>query len=288
MRHLEILLLFLLLAQPLAAQYDHPFPDSAAAWTNAFYYYPPPPPGPTLEWTVSYCATGEDTLIDAIAHKKLFYCNGAYKGALRTEPGKVFFVPADSLQEYTLYNFTLNEGDTAHNVYMESHSEMPEPYITSLVINQVWIEEGRRHIYSSEDIHWIEGVGSRTGLFWGSGLNVSNYLIELACMSINDSIVYPGWQSGTLSCPFFMGIEDQAQTPISVYPNPTTTSVTLSIPIRDPATELHLYDALGARVLVNVRILHQETIIDMEQLPQGIYFLHLLGNMGSAVRLIKL
>lgn len=289
MRHLVILLFLFFLAHPLAAQYDHPFPDSAAAWTNAFYYYPPPPPGPTLEWTVSYCATGEDTLINEIAHKKLFYCYGDYKGALRTEPGKVFFVPADSLQEYTLYDFTLNEGDTAHNVYVEDHYDpVADPWINSFVITSIWIEEGRRVLYGNEGTRWIEGIGSATGLFWGSGWNVSMYSVGLACMSIEDSLVYVTWDMNGSGCPFFMGLEEHREKPISVYPNPTTGKVTISTPIRDPVTELHFYDALGTRVFANVRIVDQKTIIDMDQLPQGIYFLHVIGKVRSAIRILKL
>src|SRR5436190_2222369 len=104
------------------AQQPLPFPDSAAKWINTVWLVQPFPPPAThiFSSAQSYCADGVDTVINALTYTQLHYCGGAYKGAFRDDAGTVYYVPADSTSEFLLYDFTLQVGETAQNVYFET------------------------------------------------------------------------------------------------------------------------------------------------------------------------
>lgn len=263
--------LFLLLIGSVAsAQDEFTFPDSAAAWTNAYYYYPPPPPGPELTNLTSYCATGQDTVLFDVDYKKIDSCGGGYKGAIRVLDEQVFFVPKDSLHELLLYDFSLVFGDTAHNVYLEDAGGAA--YVTDVRIfnDNSWLGlQGRRAFDTSEGV-WIQGIGSHTGLFMNSGVNVSNYLIELYCVSRSDSTIY-----GVHGCPVFVGVPDIHQNlQMSLQPNPTFGRSILRTNV--PAlTSVKVSSAYGNEVIVPVSLMGKEVMIDLSTLAAGIYFVQI-------------
>ncbi|HPF91096.1 MAG TPA: T9SS type A sorting domain-containing protein [Flavobacteriales bacterium] len=254
-----------------SAQTDLSFPDSAAAWTNAFYYYPPPPPGPELTGLTSYCAGGQDTLISGMDYKKIDTCGGGYKGAIRVLDEQVYFVPKDSLQEFLLYDFSLVYGDTAYNVYLEDH--YGGAYVTDVRIysDADWLgTQGRRAFDTSESV-WIQGIGSYTGLFMNSGANVSNYLIELYCMSHLDSTIY-----GYPGCPVFLGMDDEQQRPqLSFHPNPTTGRLIVRATTLD-LSAVRVYSALGRELTVPVYFIGGEITMDLSSVLPGVYIVQVV------------
>ena len=78
-------------------------------------------------------------MIDSQVYTKLLYCDGGYKGAFRDDGGVVWYVPADSLQEYLLYDLTLTAGDTAHNVYWEQGLSGAGA-LSDVVVDEVFID----------------------------------------------------------------------------------------------------------------------------------------------------
>lgn len=260
-------LFFLLMGSVASAQGEFTFPDSAAAWTNAYYYYPPPPPGPELTNLTSYCATGLDTLISDVAYKMIDSCGGGYKGAIRVLDEQVFFVPRDSLQEFLLYDFSLEFGDTAHAVYMEDAGGWPYVVDVRIFSDDVWPELPGRRIINTDEGVWIQGIGARTGLFMNSGANVSNYLIELYCMSRGDSTIY-----GASGCPVFLSVEDQRRSSqMSIRPNPTSGRSVLRTNIPSPSS-VKVFSAYGNEVIVPVFVVEEEVTIDLSTPAAGVYF----------------
>ena len=108
----------LLLTFGLKAQLNSSWPDSNARWVNT--YYQVSSPVPSLQSVDYYCMESTDTLINSIQYSQISDCLNGYKGAMRDANGKVFYVPKDSAQEYLVYDFTAEVGDTLGDIYIWS------------------------------------------------------------------------------------------------------------------------------------------------------------------------
>lgn len=84
-----------------------------------------------------------------------------------------------------------------------------------------------------------------------------------------------------------VGLQNVTGTKLSVYPNPTTGTVTMT---GCPAgcRELRLYDCQGKQVRTFVSVDGQDRPIDLTGLPQGVYTLRLVGDDAAAVSIVKL
>lgn len=80
-----------------------------------------------------------------------------------------------------------------------------------------------------------------------------------------------------------VGLEDMEVTQVSLHPNPANTSVTLRS--KEQLTgSIHILD-LNGKVLKQVKANGLETVIDIEELPNGIYQ---LSTQNSVVKLVKM
>lgn len=174
------------------SQLNSSWPDSNATWVNAYYHVSSP--YPSLQSVDYYCMGIADTVINAVQYSQISNCLNSYRGALRDANGKVYYVPKDSVREYLLYDFTAQEDDTIRNVYMEygwggfGLEELVVAQIDSILVNNSWRK--RMHFYSGSS-EWIEGVGNTQGFLWDIYPNISNFWINLECLSVNDSSIYP-------------------------------------------------------------------------------------------------
>ena len=285
MRKMLVIVLFVMLnlVQHLCkAQSYIPFPDSNAVWINAdytlvnqpFYHY-------VLVGTRNYCTNGEDTLLNATTYTKINHCEGAYKAALRDDNGKVYIVPKDSVNEFLLYDFTLEVGDTLGTFFYEYSGGWQELSQNDIIINEVDsinINNVYHKRITVDNTYWIEGIGCTMGLFSEPYTNVSGYLGELMCMSQNDTTLYP--QVAYSSCLLPIGIEESMNNTITLYPNPAATQLTITG--YTPAY-LKLSNTLGQTVAeaTNTNTLWLGT------LPQGLYVLQLFDAKGGLVRAEK-
>ena len=88
-----------------------------------------------------------------------------------------------------------------------------------------------------------------------------------------------GFSSVSLHCPLNESTADlMNDTKVSIYPNPFNFSATIQInaPINDAT--LHLYNIYGQKVKTIEKISGGIAKIDRDNLPVGIYFMHLDKN----------
>jgi hypothetical protein len=278
----RIILIFLFLGSSLTtkAQDYLPFPDSNAIWINHHVDYeiqfPNPIPVITSESYTRYCAPGIDTTINALNYSKIFYCGGAYKGAIRQELGKVYFIPTDSINELLLYDFTVELQDEL-SVYSEAfdnewfESSLTVEGLDSVLINGLY----RKRIYFSGS-QWIEGIGNTFGLFNESWINVSNYFNNLSCFSMNDTTLYP--EEGLGACALNVGLEEVYLLAASfrVFPNPSKGIFTLESDFILEAEDIVLINTLGEIIQVSYDKTDQGFRFDLSAFPKGLYFLRIL------------
>ena len=264
------------------------FPTSNAAWVNSFYEYELMNGIPIKKHLVfdnMFVALDADTVVNQQTYNKIIKNESIYYGALREETGRVFFIPKDSLQEFLLYDFTVQTGDTLHQVYMEDpggdaaiKEDLVVSYVDSSLVGGVY----RKQFFLDNDGYWIEGVGCQYGLFVFPYIMVSYWEAELTCMSIGEFTVYP--EAGNTPCAKVSSVEEVIKADFTVYPNPANESLFIeSISLRDNQ-QVKIYNQLGKLVLNSE---HKNGSVDISTLPAGLYFIELEYQEGSRVKLMK-
>jgi hypothetical protein len=282
----------LLLLLVVAANAQVPFPLTDATWVNTEYTYTFNPPNPIPDEELTdvdyYCVSGEDTVIQSQTYTKVRYCGDAYKGALRDDSGIVYFVPADSTDEYLLYDFTAQQGQSLNNVLVGNHFD-ETVYLADLTVNQVTTEViaglTRRVVYA-DSYRWIEGIGCVTGLFMEPWANVSMYDLRLECMSVNGETIFPIEANG--DCALTVGIaEVPDRSTVSVYPNPSNGLMTITCSGGQMIEKLVLLDVLGREITglaVNASTVNWEPSV-----PNGTYLISvtLQGGATNVHRIVR-
>lgn len=286
------------------AQVNFPFPDSAATWVQYFEQMVTPPPFPQFEvqGLSNICINGPDTVIDGTTYRKVEQCNAGYIGALRQDPGQVFFVPADSSQAYLLYDFSLTIGDTARDVYVDDglafSGTSQFPALVDYVVDQVGEVAGRtwlrlRQPWGGPEQVWIEGFGAPYGLFSQQDpINVSGYWYGIACMSHRDTSWYFSETEidhfpGNSCTPQYVGIADRDEYALVAYPNPTSDKVWVRT-IGTTPYSVSVTDQLGRVVEVTVRLIPGGEEIDLTEVTAGMYFVTLSNSkVSTTIRILK-
>ncbi|MCU0319212.1 MAG: T9SS type A sorting domain-containing protein [Flavobacteriales bacterium] len=297
MRHVTLCTAFVLYLTSFGQTWS--FPTSNATWVQYYEVMVTPLPLPQFAWisTANFCMGISDTLIGGVAYSQLHYCGAAYVGGIREEDQAVYFYPADSTQEYLLYDFGAAVGDTLEDIYVN------EPL--GLNGSSGWLGTGTFDLLVQEsapsadhggrirmrvqaidpnvnmDSEWVEGIGCVHGLFNFNPINISEYWYGLECMSHNGTLLWNGSYAGTDgSCsPIFLGVEEIAPTSLRAYPNPTVDRVR----VEGLGRTLVVRDALGRIVAAPVtRVARDIADIDLSALASGPYIVQ--DERGLSVR----
>lgn len=291
MKNIYFAVLFLISSSSFAQNYV-PMPDSGGVWINKWqeYYYN----GMWVEYYTpyytSYCTHGEDTIINMQNYFKLDTCQGGYKGAMRNDNGKVWWIPADSTQEYLAYDFTVQTGDTIYDVFIEDfwgtvglHDiivQQPNA-VDSIQINGNW-----QTTIQLQGAEWIEGIGSSTGLFAEYWPNVSNYFVDLACHSVNDTTMYPNYSSQEGCNWQTIGYREESDMEFRFYPNPVTSRLYIEFSEASGST-IRILDYQG-KILLEMKAHNATASIDVSELKSGVYLLEIVSGKGRSIsRFVK-
>lgn len=296
-----VTVLIFLFSTNLSAQSYYDFPLENSQWTNRHRQYEfiePMFPTVTLEWYNNFCATGADTTINTIAFKQIDLCDAYsshYHGALRYDVGQVYFVPKDSINEYLLYDFTLNSQDTANILFMQSTSSglNPSYFLQEVIIQSVdtIIVNGtsRRRLDTSGPA-WIEGIGNTFGLFMEPWENVSGYINDLVCVTENDTIVYDGspLEIGIQgSCGLVASsLEKDNFNAISISPNPASSFINIK---NNSIKEGTLKISTLTGEIVHTQLLQgqKNEQVPLENFVEGVYLLTIeIENSYSTERFV--
>lgn len=273
------ILIFIVFPVNVMAQPYLTIGDSSSIWSNMYSQMEQMPvPHCSFMDATYYCSKGQDTVINSYSYTKIDSCYGGYKGALRNDNGIVYYVPRDSTQEYTLFDFTVTEGDTLYNIYWEEYwggvvhfEEIP---IHTGAIDSVLIWGSYRKRINLDGAYWIEGVGNTNGLFLNPLNNVSGYCVELACMSVRDSIMYPIESVG--SCHLTINSEENKHIQFNVYPNPNKSGVLFVEHNTNELVDYQMLDLQG-KIIQSGQLKNNQ--IDLPDVT-GIFMLRLQGSFG--------
>lgn len=236
-----------------------------------------------------------DTLIDTIQYKKLYvgpvigfpyicawpdlpYVSmQGYVGAIRqdTLEKKVFFYPEDTTQEYMLYDFTMQVGDTLKG-YMRMQGQGIETYVVGYTDSVLVGNEYHKEIFFTTGEPIIEGIGSSSGLIEWPMYLVAN--AQLLCFSINGNDLYGPWYFCDMELTAIQ--ENNHISPISIFPNPASEEFTVKVD--NPAAKLTvtLFNQTGQQV-GSYSSGENQILIPRNNLPDGVFIAKI--QVGSSV-----
>ena len=260
------ILLISLLSLALDAQTYRPFPTGDAYWTTErlddFWQ-------PTGQYTI-YKQQG-DTILYTLSYNKLYvrchFCPSfEYKGALREDNKKIYYFPKDSIQEYLLYDFDVQVGDTVINLY----SEWNGPYENDTLIIE-YIDNGYYQLLGlGYHIIIYEGIGSVEGPIQKAYEGSVSGGDVLRCFSDSAGMVYNN------NGPCLTGVLETAIiTMPDIYPTPTNN--VLYFKGSHNFQTVKIINASGNIVLTQA-INSNTGEVTITHLPDGLYIIELIGN----------
>lgn len=250
-------------------------------------------------WTSQFVVDTRKTAI--INDTAYLYCDDYLDLYIRedTNTGRIF--RRIDNKEYVICDMTLNEGDTFTLPVFENLYYAEEGY--SVIVDSVREEDGRKVIYFAPiddnlvyhtyfgDLRYgmnallpkfVEGIGPSYGPFGFLLAGFYNMLSVLLCVDKENS---SGEEIPThalfphLGCyQFGAGIEENEENILKVYPNPATTCCYVDLQSgSDICRSYKLYDLLGREVKSNI-FSDNQNMIDLNELPKGIYILEIFTN----------
>jgi len=292
---------------PAESQNYYPFPDSNAIWNtvgeNMFTFD---------TYRFRYGMYG-DTIINSQTYQKIYdlydtnliHENSIYYAALRNENKKVFVKFPDH-NEFILYDFTLEVGDTiwynmggcaSHegcDLWQQSHWK----YV--YLIDSVLLENGeqrKRWHFESEIMGdtWIEGFGSVAwiGLFnpliTDAILNGDGY--EFACFKQDDEVVYlNNTQCEKCFCQLYTAIPLNGNievNDITIFPNPANGILHIKQLNPNISYNIELRNLYGQLVKEAKNIQSSHYTMNVSDLKPGVYF-YLIRQQNEIIQQGKL
>lgn len=298
MKRSFLLCVVLLVSTGLFAQSNRALENTT--WINGHYSLQFPgggiPPQMILDWTRKYCTTTKDTLINGREYLKLFECSALsqyYRGALRADSLRWYFVARDSLFEMLLYDFGLNPGDTLNQaVFTEHYFSPPHLPYSCQAVDTIQVNGQNRRRLQIGGAFWIEGVGCTQGLLWDPEPNISNFALSLECYARWDSVGYASANyqnhhgSGAMGCDLSFSLDETLPSGgVTVYPNPSAGQFTLRFPHFNGKLAVSVFSFDGRKLFTTEA--HQPELKLALNLPEGIYLLSYSGSDQTGYELFQ-
>jgi len=262
----------------------HPFPDSNVVW-NVEVSTPCSVGFNDRFWT-SYIIEG-DTVIGLNNYRKVYKAwiieywqcwgmnfsgPGYYVGAIRqdTAARTVYYYESGSTSERLLYDFNLHAGDTLRGFLAQCPDDSVIAEEDSVLINGNFRKRWKLNLWYGPN-YIIEGIG-----FTGGPLSPICGWFEggptLICCTQDNVVLFE--DSLYTTTPGLCDLIDlvypvEKNSAPLLYPNPVNDEVVLET-IEAPAT-LRIFNSMGCEV-VEQKILSTKTILNLKDLPKGIYF----------------
>jgi len=222
-----------------------------------------------------------ETIINGKTYKSVINSNIPEIDCLVREEGGIVYKYDENINdEVVMYDFTLEVGDSFtflnYQFYCSIYGYVPINNTPAQVISvntQFIAGQNRKviefeYIFDYEEI-WIEGIGSvrgfdPVGIVW----DIVDFT-ELVCFTNNVDTYY---FNGATSCDnTTLGIENNFENKIVLYPNPVKNQSILNLPIEASVDKLIIIDING-RVVKEEVVEKEYTIINNMDYPSGIYF----------------
>lgn len=262
----------------------HPFPEANAIWVGTYWYnvggsgpcvvdddYNIYIEGDTTIGIYTYHKLYKNGYISSLCPPPGYYYYGQYWGAFRQDiPARKVYL-YESGKDTLAYDFNLNVGDTlpATSCLYTGFTYIVQSIDSTLIGS----EYHKRFWLNNNYAALIEGIGTTLGAFapivpfFESGN-------DLWCVRRNNQIDWtssPGYECSLTSISEYSATEKQ----ISIFPNPFSLATTIQTNINLINVTLTIFDTYGNQVKQVKSLTGQKIILQRDNLPNGLYFIHL-------------
>jgi hypothetical protein len=288
-----ILLSMLMLPTILWSQVINHFDTPDSRWTVARTYPAANQQNPNFVATTTtvYGLQG-DTLINSeqwfklySTNDSLFQSNLLYRGLLREENNKVFYL--DTINQLdTLYDFSLNVGDSVlFDLYGVDAEWLQVINIDSIQISgnyyrRLNFAEPTINAFDELNEIWIEGIGSIHGpLFPNLPVKFSQEIPDsmlVTCTFSNDQQVWQHLSYPSCHVNIVLGIDQLGLFDFQIYPNPFTDKIYVEN-IGLQQYEFTILNNLG-QMIKQIQVNGDNQTIDLSELKAGVYHLRIYSQ----------
>lgn len=282
MKNIFILILLSILAIKNYGQTYYSFPTTRGIWTHEGLdeWW-----NPTGHLTIEYLSG--DTVIGSFSYKKIFedtpsWGGHSFKGGLRESNRKIYYYSIDSLNEFLLYDFNKQLGDTVfhpYGVYNGIQDTLIVQQIDSILCadgnyHKIWYFTG-----TGCASPWIEGVGSQINLLAPPYFCSVSGGIRLNCFINDSNLVYS--YPGTACITSIEDLETDIRS-LKIFPNPTTDLIKVEKYFSvEKNSGYKIRNIAGQIIQENIII---PTEINIKEFANGTYFISFENNGKIATR----
>lgn len=271
-----------------AQQYFH-LPDSNAVWKCLN----------NVQISVSGSVTQNNKV-----YKKYTSNGNPYLLREDTVTKRVYILSAqDTTQENLLYDFSLQVNQTATVYPVGQWVGIKVQSIDSVLIGNNYRKRlqivNPTLMFQEFDIfqeYWIEGIGSTSGVLFSGENAIPLYDLchnTLLCYEQNGVELYhhPHYGNNCSAICVGGGVKEYTnKINLAVYPNPTSNSITVKLPVRKKygVYKIELSNMFG-EVCKEISSVNTKAEIDLSQLQSGIYFLQVFEerNLVAVEKIVK-
>lgn len=293
-----ILSIFLFFLTPSYGQKTNyiPFPSSNANWMSLKKNILT-----TNQWSLDFVyKIGEnDTIIDNISYHTL-YTNKppySYHSSFRESDKKIYVRFPDKTEDFLLYDFNLNVGDTMFYFFEDNYLHTYEHHKKVISTGTIQLSNGetRRTMTLTsipypyvEDEIWVEGIGSitRNGLFnpMVTVTLTNGEIFKLAFYCVNDQVIFQDPDCYYCDCDYALSLHENISCTVDVYPNPFTDQLSI-VSDQNVILTVEIFNSIGM-LIKSETINDYSGIITLDNVNTGIYFIKINFENESTVKTI--
>jgi hypothetical protein len=237
-----------------------------------------------------------DTTIDSKKYKKVFQQRwdsiadlnkATYYAAVREDTlnERIYCIQKDDGIERLIYDFSLNEGDTATIYSFWPFGTPVKKLIKVKNVDSIQISGQFRkrinldpYVNSNYSESWIEGIGSTFGLFFPSAYGWADLGIpKLLCVHLNNAIIYQ--TSNYCYKELLVGVFENTQDVFKIYPSPVKNILNIERG-ENLGNQFQYYIINNQGVIVKEGVLPPD-FIDISFLKEGLYIISLFNETMS-------
>jgi hypothetical protein len=246
-------------------------------------------------YTDKYYTDG-DTLVDGKMYKILEGYHFISRTFLLREDvseRKLYFLrirPSGGLEEYLLYDFTLEVGDTIKmqnpitpfpqdGGFFRLDSIVPRPLVDGLDYDYLYFSPTPSNPISTENAVWVEGAGSLSLINAPGGYPNLNGVGALSCYFKNTEVFYANLDSIDDCVPVYMNVKENPLEEVIV--SKSTNSGVYLLNNTMSVKDANVYDLRGKRLITLQNSFNKTMAIDLSGYSPGMYIIVIHGIVDT-------
>ncbi|HBL78455.1 MAG TPA: hypothetical protein DDZ79_00150 [Aequorivita sp.] len=214
---------------------------------------------------------------------------------------KLYFLkirPGGGTEEFLLYDFTLEVGDTINMLnpitpfpqdggYFRLDSIVPRPLVDGINYDHFYFSPTPTNSNSTENAIWVEGVGSLSLINAPGGHPDLNGVGALSCYFKNTEVFYSNLDSIDDCVPVYMNLPERMLREVIISKSNSSDICWLNNAMH--VKEANVYDLSGKKLMTIQNSFNQKMTIDLSRFNSGMYIIIArgMGDIKQTFKIVK-